>query len=44
MDYKLTQNLANDLSHLLKDTNNFDVKIRVGKEANIKGHILIFIF
>ncbi|POG71529.1 hypothetical protein GLOIN_2v1605107 [Rhizophagus irregularis DAOM 181602=DAOM 197198] len=29
MDYEYTQNLA-------KDTNDFDVKIRVGKEPNIK--------
>ncbi|GBC10238.1 hypothetical protein RclHR1_09460011 [Rhizophagus clarus] len=36
MDYELYQNLANDLTHLLKDTNNCDVKIRVGKEQNIK--------
>ncbi|UZO12966.1 uncharacterized protein OCT59_004473 [Rhizophagus irregularis] len=36
MEYEPTQNLVNDLSHLLKDTSNCDVKIRVGKEPNIK--------
>jgi hypothetical protein len=36
MDYELIQNLSNDLSHLLKDTNDCDVKIKVGKKPNIK--------
>ncbi|GES90419.1 BTB/POZ domain-containing protein [Rhizophagus clarus] len=36
MNYEHTQNLANDLSNLLKDDSNSDVKIRVGKEQNIK--------
>jgi hypothetical protein len=36
MDYEHTQNLSNDLSYLLKDTDKCDVKIRVGKEPNIK--------
>ncbi|CAB4387696.1 unnamed protein product [Rhizophagus irregularis] len=44
MDYELTQNLSNDISNLRKDTSNCDVKIRVGKEPNIKefkAHSLI---
>ncbi|RGB40518.1 BTB/POZ domain-containing protein [Rhizophagus diaphanus] len=44
MDYELTQNLCNDISNLRKDTSNCDVKIRVGKEPNIKefkAHSLI---
>ena len=44
MNYEHTQNLSNDLSNLLRDTNNCDVKIIVGKEPNIKefkAHSLI---
>ena len=44
MNYEHTQNLSNDLSNLLRDTNNCDVKIVVGKEPNIKefkAHYLI---
>ncbi|GBC10237.1 hypothetical protein RclHR1_09460010 [Rhizophagus clarus] len=44
MEYELTQNLSNDLSNLLKDTSNCDVKIRAGKEPNtkeFKAHSLI---
>ncbi|GBC10239.1 hypothetical protein RclHR1_09460012 [Rhizophagus clarus] len=36
MNHELNQNLTNDLSHLIKDTNKCDVKIRVGKKPNIK--------
>jgi hypothetical protein len=46
MNYEHIQNLANDLSNLLKDTSSCDVKIRVGKEPNykeFKAHRLILV-
>ena len=36
MDYKNTRNLSSDFSNLLKNNNDYNVKIKVGKEPNIK--------
>ena len=36
MDYKNTRNLSSDLSNLLKNNNDYNVKIKVGQEPKIK--------
>ena len=36
MDYKNTKNLSRDLSNLLTNNTDYNVKITVGKEPNIK--------
>ena len=36
MNYESTENLSKDFSKLLKNNNDYDVKINVGKEPNIK--------
>ena len=36
MNYVITENLSKDLSNLLKNNDDYDVKIKVGKEPNVK--------
>ena len=36
MDYVFRENLSKDFSNLLKSNNDYDVKIKVGKEPNVK--------
>ena len=36
MNYVITENLSKDLSNLLKNDDDYDVKIKVGKEPNVK--------